>query len=74
MVSRDAFNVFIAVYMMASRRHGTIYIGVTSELLKRVYEHREGLIRGFTKSYGVKRLVWYEPHESIMTAIQPRPR
>ena len=70
MVSRDKFNVFIAVYIMASRRHGTLYTGVTSTLPKRVYQHREGLIPGFTKKYGVKRLVWYEPHESMTAAIQ----
>jgi putative endonuclease len=70
MVSRDSFNRFIAVYMMASRRHGTIYTGVTSKLLARVYQHREGLIGGFTKAYGVKRLVWYEPYESMVAAIR----
>ncbi|HUJ04465.1 MAG TPA: GIY-YIG nuclease family protein [Rhizomicrobium sp.] len=70
MVSRDKFNVFIAVYIMASRRHGTLYTGVTSTLPKRVYQHREGLIPGFTKKYGVKRLVWYEPYESMTAAIQ----
>jgi putative endonuclease len=70
MVSRDKYNVFIAVYIMASKRHGTLYTGVTSTLPKRVYEHREGLIPGFTKTYGVKRLVRYEPHESMTTAIQ----
>ena len=59
-----------AVYIMASRKHGTLYIGVTSELLKRVAQHREGLIAGFTKRYGVKRLVWFEQHDSIVTAIQ----
>ena len=47
-----------AVYMMASGQHGTLYIGVTSELLNRVAQHREGLNDGFTKRYGVKRLVW----------------
>jgi putative endonuclease len=70
MVSRDNFNVFIAVYMMASRRHGAIYIGLTSRLLGRVSEHRDGLVPGFTKKYGVHRLVWYEAHESMITAIQ----
>lgn len=59
-----------AVYMMASRKHGTLYIGVTSELLRRVHQHREGLRGGFTAKYGVKRLVWFEPHDSIVTAIQ----
>jgi len=70
MVARDTFNVFIAVYMMASRRHGTIYIGVTSELPSRIAMHREGRIAGFTKKYGVKQLVWYEPYERMTDAIQ----
>jgi putative endonuclease len=70
MVSKDHFGVFIAVYMMASKRHGTIYIGVTSELPNRVYKHREGLVPGFTKTYHVNRLVWYERHESMETAIR----
>ncbi|WP_293473997.1 GIY-YIG nuclease family protein [Phenylobacterium sp.] len=59
-----------AVYIMASRKHRTLYVGVTSELLQRVHAHREGLIDGFTKRYGVKRLVWFEPHDGIVTAIQ----
>lgn len=70
MVSRDSCNVCIAVYMMASRRHGTIYIGVTSRFPGRIYEHRNDLIDGFTKKYSVHRLVWYEVHESILSAIQ----
>ncbi|MBX3482491.1 MAG: GIY-YIG nuclease family protein [Phenylobacterium sp.] len=61
---------FNAVYIMASRKHGTLYIGVTGELLRRVHEHREGLIGGFTKRYGVKRLVWFEPHDGIEAAIR----
>ena len=56
--------------MMASGQHGTIYIGVTSDLLGRVSQHRQGLTGGFTARYGVKRLVWYELHDSIVTAIQ----
>ncbi len=59
-----------AVYMMASRKHGTLYLGVTADLRNRVAQHREGLIAGFTQRYGVKRLVWFETHESITTAIQ----
>jgi putative endonuclease len=59
-----------AVYIMASGQHGTLYIGVTSDLLLRVSQHREGLMDGFTKRYGVKRLVWYEPWDSITEAIQ----
>ncbi|MDT7533797.1 GIY-YIG nuclease family protein [Sphingobium sp. SA2] len=57
------------VYLLASRRNGTLYIGVTSDLVKRLYEHRNGLIEGFTKDYGVKRLVWFEPHDSMDSAI-----
>jgi putative endonuclease len=56
--------------MMASRRHGTLYIGVTGDLARRAFEHREGLLPGFTRKYGCKRLVWYEVYESIDAAIQ----
>ncbi|WP_374453547.1 GIY-YIG nuclease family protein [Phenylobacterium sp.] len=49
---------------------GTLYIGVTSQLSRRMWEHREGLSRGFTKTYGLKRLVWYEPFEDMSNAIQ----
>ena len=58
------------VYIMASGRDGTLYIGVTSDLARRAFEHREGLVDGFTKTYGVKQLVWYEWHDDISTAIQ----
>jgi putative endonuclease len=57
------------VYMVASRPRGTLYIGVTSNLPKRVWEHREKAVPGFTKRYGVGRLVWYEPHDSAEGAI-----
>ena len=57
------------VYMMASKRHGTLYIGVTSDLPRRAFEHREGLVKGFTKKYGCKMLVWYELHETMIDAI-----
>lgn len=57
------------VYILASRRNGTLYVGVTNDLLRRVHEHREGLTPGFTKTYGVKRLVWYEEHGEIGAAI-----
>ena len=53
------------VYIMASGRNGTIYIGSTSQPVQRVYQHREGLIDGFTRRYGCKLLVWYEAHDSI---------
>ncbi|MEW6357133.1 MAG: GIY-YIG nuclease family protein [Planctomycetota bacterium] len=57
------------VYILASKRNGTLYIGVTSDLAKRVWEHREKLINGFTKEYGVDRLVWYEAHGTAESAI-----
>ncbi|WP_313393676.1 GIY-YIG nuclease family protein [Sphingobium yanoikuyae] len=57
------------VYILASRKNSTLYTGVTSDLIKRLYEHRNGLIEGFTKDYGVKRLVWFEPHDSMDSAI-----
>jgi putative endonuclease len=63
-----------AVYILASARNGTLYIGVTSNLPKRVAEHREGLVAGFTHEYGVKRLVWYEMHGTAESAIQREKR
>ena len=57
------------VYMMASKKNGTIYIGVTSNLQKRVYEHKSHLVDGFTDKYGVDVLVWYELHETMESAI-----
>ena len=58
-----------AVYMMASRRNGTIYTGVTSNLVKRAWQHREGISKGFTKRYGCKLLVWYQLAETMDAAI-----
>jgi putative endonuclease len=57
------------VYMMASGRYGTLYIGVTSDLVKRVLQHREGVCDGFTKRYKINKLVWYEVHGEIYSAI-----
>ncbi len=57
------------VYIMASSRNGTLYIGVTSNLPGRVYEHKNDLVEGFTKKHGVHTLVWFEPHESAESAI-----
>lgn len=57
------------VYILASRCNGTLYIGVASDLIKRVWEHKQDLIDGFTKKYSVKALVWFEPTESIEAAI-----
>ncbi|MBO6639894.1 MAG: GIY-YIG nuclease family protein [Roseitalea sp.] len=57
------------VYMMASRRNGTIYTGVTSDLRGRAQEHKDGTMPGFTSRYGCKNLVWYERHDNIVEAI-----
>ena len=59
-----------AVYILASKRNGTLYIGVTSNLQKRAWEHKNDLVEGFTKRYGVHRLVYYELHNDIASAIQ----
>ena len=58
------------VYILASRRNGTLYIGMTDDLARRVWEHRTGAVPGFTSKYGVKMLVWFELHESRETAFQ----
>jgi putative endonuclease len=57
------------VYILASKYNGTLYIGVTNDLLKRVYEHKNNLVDGFTKKYGVHRLIYYEAFNSIESAI-----
>jgi putative endonuclease len=56
------------VYIMASDRNGTLYIGVTSDLVKRVWEHRNGFVPGFTRKHGCKLLVWYEAHDDLHEA------
>ena len=56
------------VYIMASARNGTLYVGVTSDLVKRVWEHRNGIIDGFTKKYGCKLLVWYAASDDLQGA------
>ena len=58
------------VYIMASRQNGTLYIGVTNNLVRRVYEHKNDLVEGFTKKYGVHRLVYYEQYQDITLAVQ----
>jgi len=58
-----------AVYIMASACNGTLYIGVTSNLIQRVWQHREGVVEGFTTQYHVKTLVWYEQHDTMESAI-----
>ena len=57
------------VYMLASKKNGTLYIGVTSNLIKRVWEHRNNVVTGFTQKYHVHNLVWYELHEEMTSAI-----
>lgn len=57
------------VYLLASHRNGTLYVGVTSDLIQRLHQHREGLIEGFAKGYGVQRLVWFEQHDIMEHAI-----
>jgi putative endonuclease len=58
-----------AVYIIASRRNGTLYVGVTSDLIKRAWQHREGSVDGFTAKYGCKLLVWFEQHGDMEHAI-----
>jgi len=58
------------VYILASRRNGTLYVGMTDDLVRRVWEHRIGAVPGFTRKYGVKMLIWYEQHETRETAFQ----
>ena len=57
------------VYIVASGRNGTLYVGVTGNLPKRAFEHREGQVAGFSKRYGCKVLIWYELHETMIAAI-----
>ena len=58
------------VYIMTNRPNGTLYLGVTSDLARRAWEHRAGVVDGFSKRYGLKRLVWFERHDDIRAAIQ----
>jgi putative endonuclease len=67
MVGRDAW---IAVYIVASARNGTLYTGVTSQLVERVQQHKLATFDGFTSKYGCKSLVWYEDHQAMLDAIQ----
>ena len=57
------------VYIMTNRPNGTLYVGVTNDIARRAYEHRQGLARGFTSRYGLRRLVWFKPFASISDAI-----
>ena len=62
------------VYIMASARNGTLYIGMTNDIGRRTWEHREGMVDGFTKKYGVKMLVWFETFEDVGLAIRRETR
>ena len=62
------------VYLLASRPYGTLYVGVTSNLAKRLAEHKAKLVRGFTAEYGVDRLVWFECHDEHASALQREKR
>ena len=57
------------VYILASKRNGTLYVGVTSDLVQRIWQHKNDFVEGFTKRYGVHTLVWFEAHESMESAI-----
>lgn len=57
------------VYILTNQPYGTFYVGVTNNLIRRIYEHKEGLVEGFTKKYGIDKLVWHEVHEDITQAI-----
>lgn len=59
-----------AVYVLASKRNSTLYVGVTSDLIKRVWEHKNNVVKGFTERYSVHQLVWYELHETMESAIR----
>ncbi len=58
------------VYILASGRNGSLYVGVTKDLIKRVYEHKTDAVKAFTQRYGIHQLVWYEQTDSIISAIQ----
>ncbi|HEX4535015.1 MAG TPA: GIY-YIG nuclease family protein [Rhizomicrobium sp.] len=62
------------VYILASKRNGTLYIGMTNDIVRRVWEHREGLVEGFTKKHSVKRLVYFEMFEDVHAAIHRETR
>ena len=62
------------VYILASKKNGTLYVGITSNIIRRVYQHKYSLIDGFTKKYGVKRLVYYKLHKKTISAIEREKR
>jgi putative endonuclease len=58
------------VYLITNERYGTLYVGVTNDLVRRVYEHREGAVEGFSKQHSLSRLVWFEAHDDVLAAIE----
>jgi len=64
-----AINKQPCVYILSSKRNGTLYVGVTSDVVKRGWEHRNGLVEGFANTYSVHRLVYFEMHENMLAAI-----
>lgn len=58
-----------AVYILANKRNGTLYVGVTSDLIKRIWQHKNNVVKGFTERYSVHQLVWYELYETMESAI-----
>jgi putative endonuclease len=60
------------VYILASRKHGTLYIGVTNDLVRRVYQHKNDVVRGFTSRYGVHLLVWFEIYDDVVSATREK--
>jgi len=59
-----------AVYILANKRNSTLYVGVTSDLIKRIWEHKNNVVKGFAERYSVHQLVWYELHETMESAIR----
>jgi len=59
-----------AVYILANKRNGTLYVGVTSDLIKRIWQHKTNAVKGFTERYSIHQLVWYELHETMESAIR----
>ena len=73
-IQGESVNKQPVVYILANKRNGTLYIGVTSDLAKRIWEHKNNMVEGFTKKYNAHQLVWYEMHESMESAIMREKR
>ena len=63
-------GAMVYVYMLAGKPHGTLYVGITSDLMRRLWEHKNQIVPGFAKRYGVHQLVWFEAHQSKDAALQ----